>query len=469
MTIPRKTWFSPRMTGATIAAALVLVATLGGGVAQADRLSDLEAELAQAKADQAAKSSSIEDLTAVLEHSDAELADAYQKLQEIETQIPVAELEVERAEAAEEVANRALETVTDQLDTAKQEQSALEETIASNEAEAEQARISVAQMARSAARGEIVPASVRVFLGADSLDELVTELALSDTATRTQSTAIEDLRTAQAVAESMQVRLEATRVAIVDLQTQADAKLTEAQAPTETAVDARDALVTLKAEQAEYAQSVQDRRDAEAQALAASEAESDALAAKVQDLMGLTQAEKDRIAKEEADRRAKAEQEAQQQAQQGSGGSTTPTTPEYNPGVPSGGSFIAAPLATLSVSSPFGMRIHPILNRWILHSGVDFRATCGTPIYAAASGTVVWAAPNGGYGNHILIDNGTYDGASIYTTYSHLSKFNTFAGDTVTQGQVIGYVGTTGSSTGCHLHFEVLRNGVFTQPMDWLQ
>ncbi len=119
--------------------------------------------------------------------------------------------------------------------------------------------------------------------------------------------------------------------------------------------------------------------------------------------------------------------------------------------------LMRTPVDGARLSSRFGKRKHPILGYTRMHSGVDFAAPRGTPIYAAGNGTIVQAGRNGGYGNYIRIrHNGTFQ-----TAYAHLSKFARKArkGARVKQGQVIGYVGTTGRSTGPHLHYEVLRNG----------
>jgi murein DD-endopeptidase MepM/ murein hydrolase activator NlpD len=119
--------------------------------------------------------------------------------------------------------------------------------------------------------------------------------------------------------------------------------------------------------------------------------------------------------------------------------------------------LMRTPVDGARLSSRFGKRKHPILGYTRMHAGVDFAAPTGTPIYAAGNGTVVQAGRNGGYGNYIRIrHNGTYQ-----TAYAHLSKFarKTRKGARVKQGQVIGYIGTTGRSTGPHLHYEVLRNG----------
>jgi murein DD-endopeptidase MepM/ murein hydrolase activator NlpD len=120
------------------------------------------------------------------------------------------------------------------------------------------------------------------------------------------------------------------------------------------------------------------------------------------------------------------------------------------------GKPFAMPLNFGRVSSPFGVRTHPVYGEPRFHDGVDLTAAVGTPIYAAAAGTVEMAASGRGYGKRVLLRHG--DGYS--TCYAHLSAYASGLkpGQRVEQGQVIGYVGRTGTTTGPHLHFEVRRN-----------
>jgi murein DD-endopeptidase MepM/ murein hydrolase activator NlpD len=115
-------------------------------------------------------------------------------------------------------------------------------------------------------------------------------------------------------------------------------------------------------------------------------------------------------------------------------------------------------------SSNFGYRTDPITGATAFHAGIDFSSPCGTPIKAAGTGTVLSAGPNGGYGNATLINHGN----SLSTLYGHQSSIIVSAGQSVAQGQVIGYVGSTGKSTGCHLHFEVRVNGNPVDPTAYL-
>jgi murein DD-endopeptidase MepM/ murein hydrolase activator NlpD len=130
--------------------------------------------------------------------------------------------------------------------------------------------------------------------------------------------------------------------------------------------------------------------------------------------------------------------------------------------------FLAMPLLGAYVTSPYGMRMHPILQVYKLHDGTDFSAACGTPIYAASDGQVVSAYYDSAYGNRVILANGTVSGTSLSTSYNHLTSDTVSIGQSVKRGQVIGYAGTTGYSTGCHLHFMVYRNGATTDPMAWL-
>ena len=119
--------------------------------------------------------------------------------------------------------------------------------------------------------------------------------------------------------------------------------------------------------------------------------------------------------------------------------------------------------------SPFGMRLHPILHYWRMHWGTDFGASCGAPIRAMANGKVVQAGwTTYGFGNWTVISYGKMFGAQLASGYAHQSRIVVKVGQKVKQGQIVGYVGTTGLSTGCHLHLQIYRNGVRVNPMRYL-
>jgi len=120
------------------------------------------------------------------------------------------------------------------------------------------------------------------------------------------------------------------------------------------------------------------------------------------------------------------------------------------------------------VTSAFGYRKHPIYGYWGLHDGTDFGAGCGSQLWAGAAGTVVNTYYDEVYGNRLYLYIGRVNGNNITLVYNHLSRYNVGEGAKVGRGDVVGYVGTTGWSTGCHLHFTVLRNGNPVDPMGYL-
>ncbi len=120
------------------------------------------------------------------------------------------------------------------------------------------------------------------------------------------------------------------------------------------------------------------------------------------------------------------------------------------------------------ISSPYGMRRHPIYRYYRLHDGVDIASPCGRPVRAAAGGRVVARYYSAVYGNRVVIGHGVRGGKGLATVYNHMRRFSTYTGQKVKRGDVIGFVGSTGWSTGCHNHFMVLRNGRPVNPSPWL-
>ena len=196
---------------------------------------------------------------------------------------------------------------------------------------------------------------------------------------------------------------------------------------------------------------------------AASEA---AVQKEIDKIMAQIRAEEEAARKEQE--RLEQERLEQQQQQQnnnnGGGGNNNP--PPAPPPAPGGGTATGSymwPVGTRLITSPYGTRVHPISGKTKFHSGVDIGAGAGAPIMAADGGTVVTASYSGGYGNLVAINHG--NGRS--TQYAHMSSMAVSVGQVVTKGQVIGYVGSTGNSTGPHLHFEVRVNGGTTDPLSY--
>lgn len=129
--------------------------------------------------------------------------------------------------------------------------------------------------------------------------------------------------------------------------------------------------------------------------------------------------------------------------------------------------YLSSP-ASGPVTSPYGYRTHPIYGYYSLHNGTDFGTGCGAPLYAVAGGTVIDTYYDSVYGNRLFLSLGKVNGKSLVVIYNHMSAYRVSEGDRIARGTVVGLSGTTGWSTGCHLHFTVMENGVAVDPMKYL-
>lgn len=202
-------------------------------------------------------------------------------------------------------------------------------------------------------------------------------------------------------------------------------------------------------------QTVLDNKYKEAQAayseIAGNEKELKAEAEKIEAEMDKLKEELDRLARERAEQ---AQNNPDLPKVSVDGGS-------YGFAWPYGGSYY--------ISSGYGYRMHPVLGYYKLHTGIDISgaAAYGKPIYAIADGQVILSSYYGGYGNTVMIDHGTYDGVNLVSLYAHSSSLCVSNGATVKKGQLIAYVGSTGQSTGPHLHFEIRANGSCVNPLNY--
>jgi murein DD-endopeptidase MepM/ murein hydrolase activator NlpD len=219
-----------------------------------------------------------------------------------------------------------------------------------------------------------------------------------------------------------------------------------------------------------------DERDRVTQLRAAADAERNHAIAAVAQEQQIIEGIRGRRAEFEAEYNAvQAQIQAQIAASVSRGNPTPPASAGPKPGLPSAPGPGPSPASTTrngrfiwpvngSVGSGFGPRIHPISGGSRVHTGVDIGASSGTPIKAADDGVVVMAGPNGGYGNWTLIDHG----GGLATGYGHQSSIGVSRGQRVSRGEVIGRVGSTGASTGPHLHWEVRVNSNPVDPMRWV-
>ena len=129
-----------------------------------------------------------------------------------------------------------------------------------------------------------------------------------------------------------------------------------------------------------------------------------------------------------------------------------------------GGEFLWPTPGNTTITSPFGNRFHPILHYYRNHNGIDIGAPMGEPVVASNPGTVITASYVGTYGNVVMIDHG----GGVVTAYAHGSKILVEVGQVVQRGEVIMEIGSTGLSTGPHLHFEIKINGTFVDPLPYV-
>ena len=409
-------------------AGLVAVAALALGLgvpAQAEGdLDDLRSQREQNRRDAAEAAAQIDALSA----EDRELVDA---LADLDAHIVLQESKVAASEAAiaaaEERAARA-RADAEALDT---------EMVSIRERLRDTAVDAFVGVGREAAEqldnADLTGEAVRRYL----LDEVVDD----------EVDVVDELRSAEAR------KLEAEE--------EADAAAEEAEAERRANADRLAELEVARAEAEELRAEVQARLG-EWEATAASIEQADReVEAEIQRL----EAEAARLAAEAEARRLEEERLRQQQIDAGEPVGDAPAPPNDAFVPPADGSFaITHRPSPGGWSSGFGPRIHPIFGTGRMHYGIDFHGSGGDPIYAAAAGTVLTSGWRNGYGNTVVISHG-----NGYTTlYAHQSSIAVSAGETVAGGQVIGYVGSTGWSTGPHLHFEVRVNGTAVDPAQYL-
>ncbi len=324
--------------------------------------------------------------------------------------------------------------VADKLTAAIAQDEDITAQIAADNDRIEELKITLGALAREQYMGEGTSDSLAIVFGAESSSDFVQKFAAQHSAARVQTNALDEIEDIAATNRNRGARQDAVRDYINDLKDQADALLKEADEAQKVAKQKKEQVDTALAQLSALKVTLAAQRaDALAKQKAAREAEQDKVRDTILELV-----------------RKKLESENH--------GNPTPL----------GVGFLSFPTTVPYITSSYGMRFHPIFHYWRLHAGTDFRAYCGTKIYAAAEGRVVWAKYLSGLGNEVLVDHGYVKGNSLMTSYNHLSKFAVKSGQYVARGQLVGYAGTTGDSTSCHLHFEVYVNGHTVDPMSIL-
>lgn len=384
----------------------------------------------------------IEALKEELEDSSASLRDAYVALRRTQAALPGAQAALDKATAAVSKADAHNDEMAVRLDVARANEARAVDELAATRAKLAQTRTRVARFAAQLYQDQGM-GQLSVALSATTPDDFANRIAMNDTVMDVQNQSLARLATARATATAQESHIKALKVQVEAAKKQAEQALARARQARAAAAAAKQQLDALAARQTAQSKALEAQIRAEKSKLSAARAEQ----ARLQRVL----VARARAAKAAAARRAAALRKA---------GRPVP------PPVTSSGAFLSRPSEGW-VSSEFGMRYHPILHYWRLHAGRDYAADCGTPVRASAGGRVISAGWAGGYGNRIEVDHGIVRGVNLVTAYNHLSRYAVHGGS-VARGQIIGYVGTTGSSTGCHLHFETYEDGVPKDPRRWL-
>lgn len=380
--------------------------------------------------------------------------------QEIQDRIAATRNGIDEASDRAQRANAALDAATGRLADARDELARLEGEVAAAadrnaelrvELAASEERLAAAQTALIA--GRIAVAQTRTeatdtitsiyqgagdpglrtlssFLSAGSLEDIEVEQQAEQLIVGRQTTVYDEVQTAEA-------RLEATEAEVAEATDLVAAQQAEAARTVRRMRLLRDRAVTARDQVLELVRTSRSAKQA-------------ALAARAEDQKALVELER-----QEAGVREKI-LAAQRAAERAGTGYTGETAGLFT--MPSGG----------SITSPYGYRTHPIYGYYGLHDGTDFAPGCGAPLSAMADGTVISSYSSEVYGNRLYVSLGNVNGVNLTAVYNHASSYTVGVGERVSQGQTLGYVGDTGWSTGCHLHFTLLENGTAVDPMTYL-
>ncbi|MBP3044640.1 peptidoglycan DD-metalloendopeptidase family protein [Arthrobacter jiangjiafuii] len=455
-----------RKTTVGVVASAMLALTLAfSGTATADELDDRKAAI---EAEQQKTQETYEYLDAETSRKVAELA-VYQQ------QLPGAQQSLTDAEGRVSTAAGKVGALTDRVALAQETRNTITSQIASDQEAMDDTQDVIGQIAAQAYKSGGVPSSFSLILGAEGAESLTDSMGLAEQVMRSQNAAMQKLSEQSATNLNSEARLAAVEEEISSLKVQAEAALKVEQ-------EARDAAAAEKAkvdtliEQTAAANAALEARKPIVQAQLASLETAKAKANA--DIAERQREQLEKARKEEEARVAEANRQAAAEAARANRPAPAPQVPSTTPTNPS--AFGLRMPVNAPISSGFGWRGVPAGtidfygNGGYLHSGVDFAAQCGTPVYAPAGGNVWKAIPASnqsemiGAGNYVVLDHGVIGRSALATNYYHLTSYVVSQGQYVNAGQLIGYVGTTGNSTGCHLHFETILNGAAVNPMGLL-
>ncbi|MEE1649641.1 peptidoglycan DD-metalloendopeptidase family protein [Brachybacterium sp. J144] len=388
----------------------------------------------------------LEDLRLELEGVNDDLASTYLALAETELQIPIAQQDLEDAQAELAAAQEDDRVTGERLAAAEEAEAELSGEVEDGQVEVDRSDEELSQIALEAYKGGGLPNPSTIYFGGEEPQDAVDRSMNYRLTLASQGTRLDDLRSDQAVTENSADRLEAVREEIADLKIEAEAAVARTEAAEQAAADAKADLDAL------YATQITQRDDLETK-----KAQYEGDVSTLETRSSTLDSEIEELARQERERAEREAAAAKKSSSSGGGGGSSSS---------SSSGWVRPVDARLN--SNFGWRVHPIYGTRKLHAGVDFPVACGVPVGAAHSGRVIARTYNSGAGNKIILSHGIQNGKLITTSYHHLQGFALPVGAEVSAGDTVGYVGTTGSSTGCHLHFEVHEDGNAVNPTKYI-
>lgn len=438
-----------------------------------------------------------------LEGTSSKLAKAYVNLERTRAALPIAQrqltdatAQVGRAQAAqvqaEDTERRALgeeakaraynDEVAQKLAVAQANEARAKEQLGKAEKQLASSQDALDAYAAEVFQGGGTESQLGLVFGADSPQDFADRMVMADTASAVASDTVDHLATMHSENVATRSYLTSVRGEIDALKRKAEVALQHAEAAAAAATQAKQQAIVakqnaetardnataakaeldgLQAKQTTFANELKAERANQQQDLQEARQE----AARLNAIL-VERARQARI-KAERERQARIAAEKKKAADAAKKGQHYTPKPQPPAGQGSSGFGLSYP-ASGPLTSGFGMRWHPVLQKWMLHDGLDWGIACGRPVYAAADGEVIRAGwrPSG-WGNQVVIDHGMHRGIDLVTTYNHLTSISKWGGH-VRRGQLVGYSGTTGYSTGCHLHFGVYEDGTPVNPQNWL-
>ena len=427
----RRRWIQFGAILAAVALVMMTVLSIPAMDASADERSDAVQRLNESR-------SKVDGLQDKVEGIDAELASLFRQMEQTKIDVATAQIELVDAEAELAEAQRNLTTARAELQEAQRELDELTTAVGVSQSNEGTLTAAVGDMARELYRGKST-STMQVVMSAEGTAEINSRASAASSLGRVQSKALDEVRSSLVVQENQQERQTAITERIAVLEAEAEAAAEAAEGAKAIVEDKLDALEELQVTQSQ-AEAEWNARKSEAEAQLAS-----------YDAAG-AQAASD-IA------RIDGENATNQTVFESGGGSASAS---------SGGVFGNPFSFSAPVTSNYGWRVHPIFGTPRLHDGTDFGAACGTPLLATRAGQVTSAGWLDGLGNQVTINHGLVNGSSMVTRSGHMQSIAVSAGQSVSRGQIIGYTGTTGNSTGCHLHLSLFVNGSSTSILGYM-